>query len=130
MFVDTSVTYAAVLDRDRVMTVVYETDGLVYAKRFPAGGMIMNREYRFLPRASRIGLFADDSPATLYVRYVPTERQQIRQQEYDMGPLPSRDRDTRGVLMTSKPIDYIGAAKPSDWDDALTGPPGRFKALP
>ena len=28
--------------------------------------------------------------------------------------------------MTSKQIEYVGAVKPPDWDDALTGPKGRF----
>ena len=50
----------------------------------------------------------------------------IRQQESDTRPLPVRERDSRGTVMTSKPIAFVGAAKPSGWDDTLNGPRGKF----
>jgi len=31
--------------------------------------------------------------------------------------------------MTSKRMEFVGAAKPADWDDSLTGPRGRFSNL-
>jgi hypothetical protein len=43
--------------------------------------------------------------------------------------VPVRDRDAKGLVMTAKRIEFVGAAKPADWDDTLTGPPGRFSDL-
>jgi hypothetical protein len=40
-----------------------------------------------------------------------------------------RDRDAKGMVITSKCIEFIGAEKPADWDDSLTGPRGRFSNL-
>ena len=41
-------------------------------------------------------------------------------------PLPVKDRESRGAMMTSKKTAYIGKAKPADWDDAQTGPRGTY----
>ena len=51
------------------------------------------------------------------------------QQEFGVKRVPVRDRDARGLVMTAKRIEFVGAAKPADWDDTLTGPPGRFSDL-
>ena len=130
LFVDTSLIYAAVLDRERVITMVYEYDLFTHVKRFVAGGLITNREYRVAPKGAVIRFLADDSPPTLYVRYAADGRAKIRQQEFALDRLPVRDREAVGPVMTSKRMDFVGAAKPADWDDSLTGPRGRFSNLP
>ena len=65
----------------------------------------------------------------LYVRYTVDARTKIRQQEFSVDRVPVRDRDAGGMVMTSKRIEFIGAGKPSDWDDSLTGPRGRLSHL-
>ena len=129
LFVDTSLLYCAILDRERVMTAVYECDLFVHAKKFAAGGLITNRESRIAPKGACIRFLADDNPPVLFVRYVPDSRAKIRQQEFKLERVPVRDRDSRGLVMTAKRIEYIGASKPEDWDDSATGPPGRFSNL-
>ena len=62
LFVDSNLVYSAKIDRDRVMTIVYEELGNAYLKRFRFGGTILNKEYRCAGKASKILLFADDSP--------------------------------------------------------------------
>jgi len=129
LFVDTSLIYGAVLDRERVMTAVYECDLFTHIKKFVAGGLITNREYRMAPKGAVVRFFADDEPATLYVRYSADGRAKIRQQEFAVDRLPVRDREAMGPVMTSKRLEFVGAAKPADWDDNLTGPRGRFSNL-
>jgi topoisomerase-4 subunit A len=129
LFVDTSLIYASILDRERVMTVVYELDLFSHLKKFLVGGLVTNREYRFAPKGALIRFFADDNPALLYVRYGADVRSRIRQQEFAVDRVPVRERDSGGMIMTSKRIDYIGAQKPADWDDSLTGPRGRLSHL-
>ncbi len=129
LFVDTSIIYCAILDRERVMTIVYEWDLFVHVKKFVLGGLVSNRESRLAPRGANLRFIADDKPPVLYVRYAADGRAKILQQEFRVERLPVRDRDAKGPVMTSKRIEYVGAAKPADWDDRLTGPPGRFSEL-
>jgi topoisomerase-4 subunit A len=126
LFVDDSLLHCAILDRECVMTVVYEWDFFTHIKKFPIGGLITNREYRLVPKGGRIRFLAGRSAATLYVRYAPDGRNKIRQQEFGAHRVRVRDRDAKGYIMTARRIEFVGESKPADWDDALTGPPGRF----
>jgi topoisomerase IV subunit A len=129
MFVDSTVLYCAILDRERVMTAVFEWDLFTHIKKFAAGGLITNRESRIAPKGAVIRFLSDGDPAVLYVRYVADSRTRIRQQEFKVERVPARDRDAKGMVMSAKRIEYVGHEKPPDWDDALTGPPGKFSNL-
>jgi topoisomerase-4 subunit A len=126
LFVDASLIYCAILDRERVMTAVYEHDFFAYFKKFAPGGLIRNRESRFAPKGSKILFFADDNPSWLYVRYAEDERIKIRQQKFSVSGQPVRGRDASGLVLTANRIEYVGSAKAGDWNDKLNGPPGKF----
>ncbi len=126
LFVDTSLIYCALLDRERVMTAVYELDFFVYYKKFKMGGLVTNRESRFAPRGAGVRFFADDNPEVLYVRYAADARIKIRQQKFAVERQSVRGRDAKGLVLTANQIEYIGSIKASDWNDELTGPPGKF----
>lgn len=126
LFVDASLIYCAILDRERVMTTVYEHDFFSYFKKFAPGGLVKNRESRFAPKGAKILFFADDDPKSLYVRYVEDERIKIRQQKFSVTRQPVRGRDVNGLVLTANRIEYVGSAKARDWDDSLDGPPGKF----
>jgi topoisomerase IV subunit A len=126
LFVDTSLIYCAILDRERVMTAVYEMDFFTYYKKFAVGGLITNRESRFTPRGAVIRFFSDETPSALYVRYAADPRIKIRQQRFAVERQPVRGRDAQGLVLTANQIAYIGAEKAPDWDDSLNGPPGKF----
>jgi topoisomerase-4 subunit A len=126
LFVDAGLIHCAVLDRERVLTVVYGDSFFTYIKKFIPGGSVTNREYRCIPRGSEIRLLADDDPPLLYVRYAGSETQTIKQQEFPTEPLPVKDRESRGAMLTSKKTSYIGKTKPKDWDDTQTGPRGTY----
>ena len=126
LFVDTTLIYCAILDRERTLTVVYECDLFSYIKKFAPGGLVTNRECRLAPKNAVIRFFADDGPQALYVRYAVDGRSKIRQQVFAIERLTVRDRDAAGMVVTSKRIEFIGSQKPDDWDDAQTGPRGRL----
>jgi topoisomerase-4 subunit A len=129
MFVDTTMIHCGILDRERVMSVVFEWDLFTHIKKFAAGGLITNRESRIAPKGANIRFLSDEEVSVLYVRYVADSRSRIRQQEFKVERVPERDRDAKGMVMTAKRIEYVGSEKPKDWNDALTGPPGRFSNL-
>lgn len=126
LFVDTTLLYWAILERDRVMTAVYEHDFFAYYKKFTVGGLTTNRESRIAPKGAVIRFFSDANPPVLYVRYEADPRIRIRQQRYAVERQPVRGRDAKGLVLTANRIEYVGAEKAPDWDDTLTGPPGRF----
>ena len=126
LFVDTTLIYCAILDRERVLTVVYDLDFFTYFKKFTVGGLITNRESRLAPRGAGIRFLADDNPSFLFVRYAADARVKIRQQRFSVERQPLRGRDAKGVILTANLIEYVGSDKAADWDDALTGPPGKF----
>jgi len=128
LFVDAGMIHCAILDRERILTVVYNEDGFTRIKRF-AGSLVTNREYRCIPRGSHILFFTDQEVSTLYVQYDVPETAAIRQQEFDTTSLPVGGRDGKAALMSSKKIATIGAAKPKKWNDALTGPRGQYMSF-
>ncbi len=125
LFVDTGLIHSAILDRDRVLTVVYHEDGFTRIKKL-ASTLVTNREYRCIPRGAHIVFFTDQEVPTLYVQYDVPEATAIRQQEFDITTLPVVGREGAASMMSSKKIATLGATKPKKWDDALTGPKGRF----
>jgi topoisomerase-4 subunit A len=125
LFVGPGLLYCGLPDRERVLTVVFNEEGFTRIRKFTAG-TVTNREYRCAPEGARVLFFSDAQPPVLYVRYDVPETAAIRQQEFDIGKLPIRDRDGKASMMSSKKIAYIGASKPADWNDALTGPRGTF----
>jgi hypothetical protein len=130
LFVDTTLIYCDILERERVMTAVYELDFFTYYKKFLTGNMITNRESRIVPRGSNILFFADDNPPALYVKYAADPRVKIRQQRFAVERQPVRGRDARGLVLTANTVEYVGSAKATDWKDSLTGPPGKFVDSP
>ena len=126
LFVDTTLIYCAIPDRERILTVVYELDFFTYYKKFQLGGLITNRESRFAHRGAKVRFFADDNPPALYVRYIADPRIKIRQQRFVVERQPVRTRDAKGSVLTANMIEYVGSVKAADWNDTLTGPPGKF----
>ncbi|MGD9611364.1 MAG: DNA topoisomerase IV subunit A [Kiritimatiellia bacterium] len=127
LFVDKNLIYAAVYDRDRVMTLVYEAEGITHLKRFAFGGVIQNKDYFCVPEGetAKALFFADNQPATLYVKYAPRKGQQIHQQEFDPKKIAVRTPKTRGNQITTKRVTDVATQKPRNWDDKA-GPKGAF----
>lgn len=125
LFVDTSLVHCSILDRERVLTVVYNEEGFTRIRKFSSQA-VTNREYRCIPRGAQVVFFSDQEVAQLYVQYDVPETAAIRQQVFDTSALPVRERDGKPSLMSSKKMAVISATRPRKWDDALTGPPGAY----
>ncbi len=127
LFVDKNLAYVAIYDRDRVMTLVYEADQITHMKRFSFGGVIQNKDYLCVPEGEKAKalFFADNQPATLYVKYAPRKGQQIHQQEFDPKKIAIRTPKTRGIQITTKRVTDISTQKPRNWDNKA-GPKGAF----
>lgn len=125
LFVDKNLLYAAIYDRDRVMTLVYEAGRITHLKRFTFGGIIQNKDYFCAPEAEKPKalFFSADQPATLYVKYSPRKGQQIHQQEFETQKVAIRTPKTRGIQMTTKRVSSIATQKPRNWD-TKAGPKG------
>jgi len=126
LFVDTNLIHCEILDREKTLMAVYESDFFTYYKKFKIGALSTNRETRIAPRGSNIRFFSVDDPPELYVRYVTDERVRIRQQKFSLSEQSLRGRDAKGLVLTANKIDYVGSEKAEDWNDELNGPPGRF----
>ena len=125
LFVDKNLVYAAIYDRDHVMTLVYEAGRITHLKRFTFGGIIQNKDYFCAPEAEKPKalFFSADQPATLYVKYGPRKGQQIHQQEFETQKVAIRTPKTRGIQMTTKRVSSIATQKPRNWD-TKAGPKG------
>ncbi len=123
-FVDKNLVYAALYDRDKVMTIVYRSHEISYLKRFQIGGAIQNKDYMCTPEQSKILLFADDDPKEIFVVYEPAKGQRIHQQIFGTSEIAVKGAKTLGVQMTIKEVRNLGTSKPRNWDDNAEGPKG------
>ncbi len=125
LFIDKNLVFAAIYDRDRVMTLVYESEQITHMKRFAFGGVIQNKDYFCVPdgEPSKALFFSDAQPETLYVKYAPRKGQQIHQQEFEPKKVAVRTARTRGIQMTTKRVTAVTTQKPRNWDERA-GPKG------
>ncbi len=126
LFVDATLIHCSILDRERVLTVVYEVDFFTHIRKFLTGGLITNREYRLGAKGALVRFFADDNPPALYLRYTDPGKPPIPQQIFALDAVPVRERDARAPVLSSRRIASISGTKPADWNDELNGPPARL----
>jgi topoisomerase-4 subunit A len=116
MFVGPDLVYAAVPERERVMTLAYTNREATYLKRFTFGGTILNKEYCCIPPRSKILFFEPETPAELFIRYKPAPYQKINQQTCKPGDLEVKGPKTRGRQISIKEVGAIGSKPPRGWD--------------
>jgi topoisomerase-4 subunit A len=126
LFVDANLIHCAILDREQTVSLVYESDFFTYYKKFKIGTLAVNRESRIAPKGANIRFLSADDLQELYVRYRAGEHVKIRQQRFSVAKQPLVARDAMGLVLTANRIEYIGGEQAEDWNDALTGPPGKF----
>jgi topoisomerase-4 subunit A len=125
-FVDKSMLYCAIFDRDRPMTCVYtqKDHGFSYLKRFTFGGAIQNKEYRLAPENSEVLLLQEGTPETLYVKYRPAKSQRINQQAFTPSEVLVKGVSSKGVQLTSKAVAKLDTQKPRWWENDADSPKG------
>ncbi len=120
IFIDHDFTDIRLYDRNREFTAVYTEAhyGFTYIKRFAFGGLIQNKEYRLAPEKSKLLLFCEGTPETLYVKYRPSKGQRIHQQAFTPSEVVVKGVSARGRQMTSKPVARLTTDKPRGWNDS------------
>jgi topoisomerase-4 subunit A len=116
MFVGPDLVYAAVPERDRVMTAAYTNRDATYLKRFKFGGAILDKEYFCIPPKSKILFFEPETPAELFIRYKPAPYQKINQQTCKPGDVEVKGPKTRGRQISIKEVGAISSKPPRGWD--------------
>ncbi len=117
LFVDKTLVYAAVFDRDREMTVVFEHDPFVYLKRFTFGGAILDKDYACTPQPATILHIQEGTPEQLYLKFKPAKRQRIGQQRIRPADTPVKGVRSNGNHLTAKRVDRLATEKPRWWKD-------------
>jgi len=116
MFVGPDLFYAAVPERERVMTLAYTNRDATYLKRFTFGGTILNKEYFCSPPRSKILFFEPETPAELFIRYKAAPYQKINQQTCKPGDIEVKGPKTRGRQISIKEVAAVGSKPPRGWD--------------
>ncbi|MBP5226415.1 MAG: DNA topoisomerase IV subunit A [Kiritimatiellae bacterium] len=125
-FVDKHMLECRIFSRELLFTAVYTEPhyGFTYIKRFKFGGCIQNKEYALAPEKSKMLLFAEGTPETLFVKYKPAKGQRIHQQIFTPGDVLEKGVGAKGIQMTSKEIARLAVKKPAWWDDSEASPKG------
>ncbi len=129
LFVDHHLTYCAVFDRDKPMTMAYTHNRVTYFKKFAFGGTIMNRDYECAPEKSEVIYYSDKNPAQLFVKYGAMKNLRIKQQVFNIKDALVKGVKARGNQLSVKPIKSISDSKPRGWDDADDAPQGAMLTL-
>ncbi|MCF7975783.1 MAG: DNA topoisomerase IV subunit A [Phycisphaerae bacterium] len=123
-FVDDSLIWCGLYDRDFVFTAVYTEWGVTYIKRFKIGGTIMGRDYHYIPEKATLDLCEFGTPATIYVKYKQAKGLRIHQQTFTPEEILIKGVKAKGKQITSKAIAYIESKPGRWWDKNIKSPKG------
>ncbi len=123
-YVDDNLLWCGVYKRDLVFTAVYTEWGVTYIKRFEIGGVIMNRDYNYIPKDAQLLLCKPGTPDSIYVKYKPVKGLRIRQQEFKPGQVLIKGVKAKGKQMTSKTVARIDTKAGRWWDKKARSPKG------
>jgi len=121
-FVDDSLLWCGLYQRDYIFTAVYTEWGVTYIKRFKIGGTIMARDYHYIPEKATLDLCEFGTPETIYVKYKQAKGLRIHQQTFTPKEILIKGVKAKGKQITAKAIAYI-ASKPGRWWDKNTKSP-------
>lgn len=123
-YINDSLVWCGIYQRDLVFTAAYTEWGVTYIKRFEIGGTIMNRDYGYIPKEAQLQLCRFGTPESIYVKYKPAKGLRIHQQEFKPEQVLIRGVKAKGKQMTSKIIDRIDTRTGRWWDKKLRSPKG------
>ncbi len=118
-FVDDGLIWCGIYKRELVFTAVYTEWGVTYIKRFEIGGIIMKRDYHYIPKDAQLQLCEFGIPDSIYVKYKPVKGLRIHQQEFKPGQVATKSVKAKGKQMTSKIISRIDTKTGRWWDKKL-----------
>jgi len=118
LFVDKTVEYVGVYDRDKEFLCVYTNNQTSYIKRFTFGGCIQNKEYSLCPKGrNKLLLLEEGSPEEVFVKFAPMKNQRVHQLKVKVADYQVKGAKAKGNQLTAKKIKNLGTKKPKNWDD-------------
>ena len=123
-YIDDNLVWCGIYKRDQVFSVVYTDWGVTYVKRFEIGGVIMNRDYKYIPEKADLLLCKLGTPDSVYVKYKQVKGLRIYQQEFKPEQVLIKGVKAKGKQMTSKSIARIDTRTGRWWDKKIHSPKG------
>lgn len=123
-FIDGTVLYCGVLDRDRVFTVVYrqEKTDIAYIKRFRVDSFIMDKEYRFIPGEGSLLFFTAEEDMKLDIWFQRKKRMRKRKEDALISDFRVTSDSAKGVQLCGRKIISSIRGIPLDEEDAPEDP--------
>lgn len=93
-------------DREKLFACVYRDrkSKVAYVKRFPVGGYILDREYRFVPESSEIMVFLDNQNVVLDYWFQRVKRMKTRKGETLLADVSVKGVKAKGVQLCGKRV--------------------------
>ncbi len=123
-YVDDSLIYCGLYNRDLEFTAVYTEWGVTHIKRFKIGGAIMNRDYHYVPEKAKVLICCPGCPDDLFIKYKPAKGLRILQQRFKPKEVTVKGLKAKGKQLTSKGIAYMGTKPGRWWDKKIRSPKG------
>ncbi|MBC8471543.1 MAG: DNA topoisomerase IV subunit A [Planctomycetes bacterium] len=123
-YINDILVWCGIYKRELAFTAVYTDWGVTYIKRFEIGGVIMNRDYDYIPKKAQLQLCQISTPEAIYVKYKPVKGLRIHQQEFKPEQVLIKGVKAKGKQMTSKIIARIDTRAGRWWDKKIRSPKG------
>ncbi len=134
LFVDRNLYHHCPFDRDKLYSLVYQTNAATYLKRFTFGGTILNKEYRCIPPKAKLLLLTDEALERVYIKYKPLkpgkrgglgkDGHQPDEQIVELAEVPVQTPKTLGTLLSHKAVDWLKTTRPRGWNETGSTPIG------
>jgi topoisomerase-4 subunit A len=115
LFVDKNVAHFGIYEREKVFTIVYNTDKAAFLKRFVFGGAIMNRDYSCTQEGAKIKYISDRTSKQLLLKYRHIKGARIGEQTFDLNAFAVRGPKSRGIQVAKRTVTSVseraGAAR-------------------
>ena len=109
LFVDKSVVHFGIYEREKIFTIVYNTQKAVFLKRFFFGGAIMNRDYLCTQEGSKIKYISDRPLKELRLKYRHIKGARMDEQSFDPDAVAVRGPKSRGIQVTKRTVTSVSA---------------------
>lgn len=118
-FIDGSVLYCGVLDRERVFTAVYrqKQTEIAYIKRFRVESFILDKEYSFVPDGGSLLFFTEEEDLKLDIWFQRKKRMRKRKEEVLISDIKVTSDSAKGVQLCGRKIVSSIKGIPLDEDE-------------
>jgi topoisomerase-4 subunit A len=105
-FIDGTVLYCGVLDKEKVFTAVYQQSktSVAYIKRFRVESFIMDKEYMYAPEGSKVVFFTEEPEMRLDFWFQRKKRMRRRKDECLISDYRVTSESAKGVQLCGKKI--------------------------